>query len=179
WKAFQQNRLRERLKSAAAGTLDGPRDQDHAQTGCRSAHEGRHRENHDASDQKSFAPEAKGKPSARWKDNRVCDEVAGEHPCRFIVSRRQTAGNVRQGNGRDGSVEHFHERCQHDGDGDQPRIDPRRSRSILRRWRSHPFSRAWRSEKETLQMRTWRVRLIYFDHRDFVATSLSRYGAET
>ena len=48
WESFEQNRLREGLKRAAACALHGAREQDHSQAGGRSAGERRHREDDDA-----------------------------------------------------------------------------------------------------------------------------------
>ena len=76
----------------------------------------------DAGDEKSLSPEAQRKPRTGWQNNRVGHEIAGEHPRSFVVGRRQTAGDVRQRDGGDGSVQHFHERRQHDRNRDQPGI---------------------------------------------------------
>src|SRR5208282_2129239 len=122
-KTFEKNRLRDRLKRAAARSLQRARDQNHRQARGRTHHERSKRENHDADDQKSLAAESQRKPAARRKDDRVRDEITREDPRGLLVRRRKAAAYVRNRYRGDGSVEHFHERRQHHRDGNEPRID--------------------------------------------------------
>ena len=124
-KSFQQDGLRERLQRSSARALHRARNQNPRQAGRRAAGERRNREDDDAGDEKSFSPEAQRKPRTGRQNNGIGHQVAGEHPGSFVIGGRQAAGNVRQRDGGDGSVEHLHERRQHDRDRDQPGIAAR------------------------------------------------------
>ena len=52
----------------------------------------------------------------------VGDEIGSEDPGALILPGREAAGDVRQGDVGDGSVEHFHESRQRNRDGDDPGI---------------------------------------------------------
>ena len=121
--AFEKNGLRERLQCAAAGALHHARQQDDRQRWSRAAEERGHREEDDADEQEALAAEAASKPVGGGQDDGVGNQVAGEHPGGLGVGGGERAGDVGQGYGGDGGVEHLHEGGQHDGDGDQPRVD--------------------------------------------------------
>jgi len=67
------------------------------------------REDYDARNKKPLAPEAQRKPGTGRQDNGIGDQITCQHPCGLVVGCRQTAGDVRQGDGGDGSIEYFHE----------------------------------------------------------------------
>ena len=121
--ALEQDGLRQGLKRAAACSLKDAGEQNDAEgRGC-SAEERGDGEDDDAGEQEALAAEAAGEPVGGGEDDGVGDEVAGEDPGGFGVGGREAAGDVGQGHGGDGGVEHLHEGGEHDGDGDQPRVD--------------------------------------------------------
>ncbi len=128
FEAFEEDGLGERLERAAAGTLNDAREQHQGQAGRGSATERCRGEDEDTRYQEPLAPEAQGKPVAGRKDDGVGNEVAGEDPGGFAVGGRKRTGDVGQGDGDDGGIEHLHKRRQHYGGGNQPR----RNRRALR-----------------------------------------------
>ncbi len=131
-KGLQQNRLGQWLQRASACTLQHARNQQHRKRRRSAAEEARYGEQHDAGDEEPLAPEAQPKPVARRQDDGVGNQVAGQHPRGFGVRRGQRPGDVRQRHRCDGGIQHLHEGRQHHGDGDDPRIHQRRSRSCRR-----------------------------------------------
>ena len=122
-KAFEQDGLRERLKCAAAGALQNAGKQDDTQRGSRATEERSDGKDGDADEQKALAAKAAGKPVGGGKDDGVGDQVAGEDPGGLGVGGRERAGDVRQGDRGNGGVQHLHKGGEHDGEGDQPRVD--------------------------------------------------------
>ena len=82
--AFEQDGLRERLKCAAACSLDDAREQNEAESRRGSAGEAGDGEDDDAGDEEALAAEAEREPVGGRKDDGVGDEVAGEHPGGFV-----------------------------------------------------------------------------------------------
>ena len=113
----------EGLQGAAACSLKDAGEQNDAEGWGGSAEEGGDGEDDDAGEQEALASEAAGEPVGGGEDDGVGDEVAGEHPGGFGVGGGEAAGDVGQGHGGDGGVEHLHEGGEHDRAGDQPRID--------------------------------------------------------
>ena len=148
-KAFEENRLRERLQCPAPRALHGSGNQDHGQRGGGAAEKRRDGEDYDAGKKETLSSEPKGEPAAGGKHNRVGDQVAGEHPGGFIGSCREAAGNVRQGYAGNRGVDHLHKGGEHDRDGDEPRID--RGKVVCHRLNGHAFDArpgpcvAWRN----------------------------------
>jgi len=121
-KTFQQDGLGQRLERAATGALNDAGKQDETEGGRGSAEEGRDGEDDDAGDKEALASELEGKPVAGGKDDGVGDQVAGQDPGGFVGRGGERSGNVGEGDGGNGGVEHLHKGRQHDGNGNKPRI---------------------------------------------------------
>ncbi len=121
-KALEQDRLRQGLQGASAGSLEHTGQEDDAEGRGRSAEEGGDGEDEDAGEQKALASEAAGKPVAGRQDDGIGDQVAGQHPGGFGVGGREAAGDVGEGHRGDGGVQNLHEGWEHDGNRHQPRV---------------------------------------------------------
>ena len=120
---LKQDGLRERLQSAAAGALHDAGEQDDAERRGRPAKERGDGEDDDAGEQKALSAKAAGKPVGSGQNDGIGDQVAGEDPGGFRVGGREGSGDVGQGDRGNGGVKHLHKGREHDGDGDQPRVD--------------------------------------------------------
>ena len=125
--------LGHRLQPAAASPLQHPAKQQDRQRRSDTAGKAGDREDGDAKEKEVLAANQVRGPSAQGKDDRVGDQVAGKHPRTFICAGAKIAGDMRQGYVRDRGVEHFHERCQRYGHGDQPRIHARLPPRVIAR----------------------------------------------
>ena len=120
---LQQDGLRERLQRSAAGALNDAGDEDEGERGSGSAGEAGRGEDGHAGHEEALAAELEREPVAGGQDDGVGDQVAGEHPGGLVGGGGERAGDVGKGDRGDGGVQHLHEGGQHDGRGDEPRID--------------------------------------------------------
>ena len=84
----------------------------------------------------ALAAEQAAEPAGDRQHDAVGDEIGGQRPGRFVVARRQTAGDVRQRDIDDRRVENLHEGRERDDDRDRPGIVPRfpaEAERVLRR----------------------------------------------
>ena len=121
--AFEQDGLGDGLEGAAAGALDDAGEEDKAEGGCGSAGEGSDREDGHAAHKKAFAAESEREPVRRGEDDGVGYKVGGEDPGSLVVGGGERAGDVGEGNGGDGGIEHLHKGGEHDGGGNEPGVD--------------------------------------------------------
>ena len=112
-----------RLQSAAGQSLQHAEGDQRVQARRHAAQRGGEREDGDRQ-QKIISPaQPRAEPAGDRQDDRVGGEVAGDDPFAVGDRRRQSAGDVAQGDVGDGGVQHLHEGGDHDGDRDQPGID--------------------------------------------------------
>src|ERR1035441_2450071 len=71
----------------------------------------------------TLAADQRREPSAQRQHDSVRDQVRSQHPGGLIHRGGKAPGNVRQGYVGDAGIQHLHERRQHHGQGDDPRID--------------------------------------------------------
>ena len=121
-KSFEQDRLRQRLQSAARQPLQHAENNQLRQRCRHAAAQRREGESGDTSQQQPLASESVGQPSRDRQHDRIRNQVGRDHPRPFFIGRGQVAGDVRNGNVDDRGVEHFHEGRQHHRTGDDPRI---------------------------------------------------------
>jgi hypothetical protein len=121
-KSVGQNRLRQGLQTSAAGSLKHAEQQQKSEVRGDATEQGTDGKNRHARHEEALASEETDQPSGNRENDGVGDQIRGEHPSALIVARAEVAGDVRQGDVRDGSVEHFHERGQRNGDGNEPGI---------------------------------------------------------
>jgi hypothetical protein len=122
-KRVQQDALARRLKAAAGEALQGAEKDDLPQAGRHAAEARGDGKDGDGKEEIVAAAEVCGKPTRDRNDDRVGGQVAGDDPFAVDHRGRQAAGDVAQGDVRHGRVEHFHERGNDHGHGDQPGID--------------------------------------------------------
>ncbi|MPL60705.1 hypothetical protein SDC9_06266 [bioreactor metagenome] len=77
--------------------------------------EARHR-----GDEDLLAAEALRHPARQRRDDRRGDDIGGQHPVDRVRGRAEVGAHRRQGDVRDGGVEHLHDRREHQREGDQP-----------------------------------------------------------
>ncbi len=121
-KRIGEDRLRVRLKPAAADPLQTAGNDQHGKARRDAAQERGDTKADDAGDEITLAPDCRGKPAADRQDDGVGDQIRGQHPSRFVLACRQTAGDVLQRDIGDRNVEHFHKGGKPDRYRDQPRV---------------------------------------------------------
>ena len=122
-KRLQQDGLRERLQTAAAGALNEPKNDKEAERWRESAEERGAREADDRRHQQALASEVVSQPAGHGENDGVGDQIRGKGPGRFVSGGREAACNMRQRNVDHGRVQHLHEGARHDGNRNQPGID--------------------------------------------------------
>ena len=111
------------LQTAAARALQHAADDQHSQVGRQSAQKGTDGEQRHAAHVEILAADDGREPAAQRQHDGIRDKIRSEDPGAFILPGGKAAGDVRQGDVGDGSVEHLHESRQRNGDGDDPGID--------------------------------------------------------
>ena len=139
-KAFQQDGLGQGLQGPAACALDDAGQQHERQRRRRSATERGHGKDDDAGDEESLTAEAEGEPVTCRENHSVGDEIAGQNPGGFAGGGGEGTGDVGQGHGDDGGVEHLHEGGEHDRDRDDPGI----GRGVLGGIRHEQCATGWK-----------------------------------
>src|SRR5207253_587044 len=96
-------------QSAATNPLQHAKEDEQGKAGSKSAKQRTKTEQCDASHVEALASHHVRSPSADWQYYCVRDQIRGEHPGAFVGRGREAAGNVRQSDVGDASVEHLHE----------------------------------------------------------------------
>ena len=118
-----ENGLHGGLKASASEALQHAKDDQQAERRGDAAERGEDREHRDRDEVEVLAADDRGDPAADGEDDRVGDEIAGEHPGALVLRGGEAAGDVREGYVGDGGVEHLHERAHGDDEGDDPGIE--------------------------------------------------------
>ncbi len=119
----REDRLRHRLKAAAARALQDSKENDGSKAWRDAAEQGADGENDQTHHEKPLAAESAGKPSANGQDDGIRHQIGGEHPGALIVAGAKAARHVGQCDVGDARVEHIHERGHRHDNRDQPRIE--------------------------------------------------------
>ena len=118
------------LEASAGRALKDAEDDEQSERVGEAAAERKDGERDDTTHVEALAADAVGDPAADGENDGVGDEIGGENPGGLVVTGAERPGNVRKGDVGDGGIERFHERGERDGEGDDPRIEPRFPRLI-------------------------------------------------
>ncbi len=110
------------LEAASASALQHAADDERGQVWRESAEERTDGEQRHAAHVEILAADDGGEPAAQRQHDGIRYKIGSEDPGALVLSGGEAAGDVRQGDVGDGSVEYFHESRQRHGDGDDPRI---------------------------------------------------------
>src|SRR5260370_2108585 len=121
--AIAQDGLRHRLQASSGCALHDSKQQQKPKAVRAPTEKGTDCKKCNADQKEALPPKRCDQPSTQWQNDRIGDQIAGQHPRTLVIVSRQTASDVWQSDIGDAGIEHLHERGQRNRARNDPWVD--------------------------------------------------------